>query len=507
MSLGKGKEAFLTIDCGTGSVRAAVVDSSGVIHSIRSAEINYQKVLGNGLEYNPETVWSDILNLLKSLIHEFSDIFEIAGISVTSQRNGCVLYDDNMKELIACPNIDMRVTPDTLETLSNYSEVIYRKTGRWPNVYFMAMRLFWIKHHQPRVFEKIKYASMINDWIAYRLTGRLCSEPTNAVESVLYNLHTGCWSNELKSILGIDKVQLPELVESASCIGNILSEVQEVIGLKNKIGAYLAPADTQSALIGCGMTEIGDVGVVNGSTTPVLMLTSNPVFDNEKHRTWTDPYWNSLFALESNCGRSGFIYHKFVNNLNQFLTVLGIDKIFTEAEIEKISVGSGLNKSTLMFPGTAICNFSVPVLAKNFLQHDFSNENLFTQYFTAGVEAIAFASLANIKQLEDICSIKCRKVYLTGGGARSPYFRAIIASLRSDVEVVYPETFETTSLGAAIAGFSVKNKQQHDLSEYVKTFNLTHNSSFLKIQDIDMLGQRYESWVSLYKKNSYIDPR
>lgn len=522
-------EVILTVDCGTGSVRVAAVDNMGVILAIKSRTISYtpskvsthrkqkgfledvpgstfkgsdlSKKVSGGLDFDPVSLRKDILFLLAEVIVAVQKDKRIVGISITSQRNGCVGYNEHMQEVFACPNIDSRVTQESLKTLPIGGEEFYSITGRWPNVFFPAMRLYWLKKNDPVLFKKIRYLSMINDWIAWLLSGKLKAEPSNAVETMLYDLQHKNWSISIIHSLGLDQIQMPELISSGSRVGSVKTTLLTELGLKQPVDIFLAPADTQSALLGCGLNGAGAVGIVNGSTTPVLMLTDELLFDN-LHRTWTDPYWENTYALESNCTRTGIYYHKYVENLNEFLRIIGCDKTFNERELETLLVDEQTNSSTLLFPGTTICDFSKPTRAKNFILHDFENRNLFTEFFRAGVETIAFATVANIRQLEKITGFHPQSITITGGGARSSYYRSIIAQLCMDIPVYSSKEFETTSIGAATVAFADRYGKRNDIRGLLNDMQLLPQKEDQPDEVNQSLSDKYEAWVMNISKYS-----
>lgn len=511
------EEIVIAVDCGTGSVRVAAIDFHGVLHSLHSKKLYYQKsvwdrnaqsfaesgenTIPGALEYSPEQLWQLIKELLVAVIEEIPNKDLLVGISVSSQRNGSVFYNERFDELCLYPNIDKRVTPDIINSLPITGPEYYNITGRFPNIFFPAVRLAWMKQYMPNLYSQISSVSMIHDWIAFKISGELKSEPTNAVESLFYDVAAGTWSDTLKQKFNLQNFTLPELIPSGSVVGKVKDGLLSEIGLTQAVDVYLAPADTQCALLGSGVVDPGAVGVVNGSTTPVLMITDEPVFD-DKFRTWTDPYWENLYALESNCTASGIFYLEYVRNLNKFLNILGFSKEFHEAEIEKLLVDGQPNTSTLLFPGTRICDFSQSTGAKNIILHDFQNFNLFTDFFRAGVETLAFASVANIRQLEEISKKQVTSITLTGGGAKSTYYCTLVSKLSPQIKVFHTKEIETTSIGAAVAAFADRYGKRTDMGSIFREMGKKPEEvEEMSLSESDeSLDKRYEAWVDAYQK-------
>lgn len=492
--------ACLVVDLGTGSLRVSLVSEFGKILSTLKNDLVYIRK-GSAVEFRLEKLYEEVIRMIRKTVAAKPVNIDILGISVTSQRNGCVFYDAGMKEIFGCPNIDGRVSTDLVERMFRYGRKIYEETGRWVYGNSPAMRLLWMMENHPDIYDKIKFVSMLNDWLAFRLTNNIFSEHTNAAETMLYNITDRSWSETLKQLFRTEAVTTPPLVDPGSIVGYLIPACADECGLDNELPVFLGPADTQCAMIGSGVMKPGEIAVVNGSTTPVIMVTKEPVFDRF-FRTWTDIYVDGLCALESNCRRSGIVYKKLLSDFNEILDTVGAHVQLDPRDIESLFHRFHQNTATYLFMGSSLCDFSKNDVFKNVLYHDFQEYSVFTHIFSAAIENIAFSVIANIHQLRDITCIGPARIVLTGGGSDSAYFRWIVSNVLSECEVVHTVQQETTSIGAALSAFAANGGFSGTLHEYSKRCAVYSSIKKDDTKSGRLVRDRFLGWMSIMEKHN-----
>ena len=130
---------------------------------------------------------------------------DIKGISTDSMREGFILYDENQKELIGFSNIDARAKEEVISLKKEHPELemeIYLETGE-TFALSAVPRLLWVKKNKPELYNRAKYMNMINDWIVFKLTGKIVSEPSNSSTSGLFNLAERKWLPEVANKCGL----------------------------------------------------------------------------------------------------------------------------------------------------------------------------------------------------------------------------------------------------------------------------------------------------------------
>ncbi len=331
--------------------------------------------------------------------------------------------------------------------------MIYDHTARWPDVFFPAVRLLWLRDNRPDDYAAVTHALMVNEYFIYKLTGRMCSEWTNAAETLLFETGKLAWSDKLISLLGLEHLKMNDLIAPGDVAGELKPELASLLGLP-RVPVIAAVSDTQAATLGSGMVNLGDVVAVNGSTTPVMMIEDHFLMDPQR-RIWVDPYVRGLWLLESNCLQSGMVHRKLMDHLTELIRMLPGQENFDRNDLYKLLEKlEDRTDGVVSFFGCR--RFHVSRRESRRLEITFPNEqiNIFAAILPSYVENLAFAIASNLEQLEEISGRTVRRVCLTGGGSRSSHLRKIMPVLLEDREVMVTKDLETTSRGAAIQAWT-----------------------------------------------------
>lgn len=301
-------QGYLIFDIGTGNMRVAVVSLNGIIKAIERADIEYQSDprFPQSLHFDPDFIWKSILQLARKALHRASSV-EIVAVTSTSQRQGIVMMDQDGKPSLGFPNIDFR-GEEFAKALPD-KQSIYEKTGRWPTGLFSGMSLSFVRTYEPELFHKIACFCSISDWITYQLSGILCYEPSQATETLLYDVRKNRWCHELAASLNLPESILPQLLPSGTCLGRILPEQAEELGISPEAKVVVGGADTQVAVKHI-TSRVGESVIVSGTTTPIVKIVDQFVMDKQA-RTWTNSHIETgKWLVEGNCGVSGLNYQK-----------------------------------------------------------------------------------------------------------------------------------------------------------------------------------------------------
>ena len=181
-----------------------------------------------------------------------------------------------------------------------------------------------MKEETPQLFERIRSACGIADWLAYRLTGDMTMDATLAMESGVGALTTGQPAEAIAEKLGIDVSIFPPVSKSGSVVGKMSKVASDQLGLPEGIPVVKAGPDTQTALVGMGVSEPGHAGIATGWSTPVQCVTKHPTFDSTR-TLWTGRHVVShKWVVEGNSGVMGGAY-------DWLISMLGSTQDLTEA--------------------------------------------------------------------------------------------------------------------------------------------------------------------------------
>ncbi len=496
-------EYLLTLDFGTGTGRCLIFSITGELISHTSEEWKYNEnwlPFGDNkvpqLDFDPDIFWKILCNLTKQAIKKSNiNHQDIVAISSTSMRHGCVFLDKNGNELYAMPNVDARAFMEGMEMQGKYKEKIQQITGHMPPIIYVPARLAWIKNKKPEIYQKIDKFLMINDWILFRLTGQYVSEPSNACESMLLDVHSRKWSKELMELLDIPDTITPNLKESGSLIAEeIESDIAKQMGISAKIKVVVGGADTQCALLGTKTIKPGQSCAVAGTSTPFQIVTNKAQIDMN-YRIWTGCHVvPNMWVIDSDAGETG-------HNLRWFKKIFKLDFPEIDKLAEQAPPGSGGFLANL---GGSIANYGnlaeigyggflipLPIISTEIFQAEICRGLL---------ENMAYIIKANAEQVEEISGLKVGEedIALTGGQARSNIFATILTNVLGNPIKIF-KIKEGTALGSAILA-SIGAGIYKNFDEAVN--NMVHLEKTVKPDKILTKTYRklFKKWKKIYNQ-------
>lgn len=446
----KGKY-FLALDAGTGAGRCAIFDPSGRMAGRAYQEWRYYPLEGvpGACEFDPRDFWSTLAGLARQAIST-SNITadEVAAVSCASQRQGMVLLDRQGREMQGIPNADRRASSEARQLREDWGKRFYGTAGRWPGDLHPASKLAWFKKHDPAALDRMSYFLTLSDWVAYRLTGEVASEPTGAAETCFMDVCEPAWWPGVAAEMGISPESLPPLRRAGEVLGGVQSDAAAQCGLRKGTPVVIAGADTQCGSLGAGATEQGQVAMIAGTSTPVHLVLAAPIFDI-LGRTLTNCHLvQKRWILESNALITGQTY-RWLRDLcfpeqpasasyemmdsEASRAPLGARGLlaFAGASVMDAAHGSLLPRGGIFFPLPLATAISRGCLARALL------------------ESHAFAVRANVEQLEEVSSLRFESILGAGQGSRSRLWTRMVASL-TGLPVHLARESETTALGAAM---------------------------------------------------------
>jgi len=494
---------FLVIDLGTGGIHASLVGEDMRILDSGYEAVSYSKPeRGPGWEFEPDALFHRTLNLaVQVLSRTISARERCLGLAVTSQRHGMVLVDGSGKELLGCPNMDNRAAETAEKVAREYGPYIYDITGRWPDYYFPAIRLAWMREKDPERFSRVERILMINEWLVWRLTGTARSEPTNAAETLLLDLPSRRWSSELQKMFQLENLRLNELIVSGAAAGGLSTAAASSLGLPEGLPVHLSHADTQAAVLGTGAAA-GDVVIVNGSTTPSVRIVDSFPKD-PKRRVWITPFLEGSWLIEANANISGMAYRRliasYVELISSALKDLGLsadEQRLAEAAAKRVHWDHG----GIGFWGPRVSDVKISKRSDTILVTD-GSANPYEAILPSFLENLAFSVHENILLADSVAGSGDSTIFLTGGGSRNDYFTGLICSLFPERAVVRTRVLETTSIGAALSVLNAALGRE-GTRKIRDSLRLAVDSMKPLVPAADA-KRRLEAWVRHYKEIVY----
>lgn len=461
------KKYIVALDQGTTSCRAIVYDkNANPINSAQKEFPQYYPMPGL-VEHDAEKIFRCQLNVLESVLID-SDIKkeEIAAIGITNQRETVVIWDKiTGKPVYNAIVWQCRRTAGMCEKLKKdgYEKIIKEKTGLLIDAYFSATKIKWILDNVPnlrqKAYEGTLMAGTIDTWLIWKLSGGKCfvTDVTNASRTMLFNIHTLQWDNDLLELFDIPRSILPE-VKDSSCI--YCNTDSSLVGYEIPIASAIG--DQQAALFGQGCFEKGDVKNTYGTGCFMLMNTSNVLVESERLLTTIALGINGQieYALEGSVFIGGALIKWLRDELELISSAPEIDELAATVSdsngvfIVPAFVGLGTPYWDMFARGT-ICGLTRGVKKAHICR--------------ASLEAIAFEVKDVLDAMIQDSKTEITSLNVDGGASVSD----IMLQFQSDIMNVCvnrPQNIETTALGAAyLAGLAtgfwkdkseIKNKRR-----------------------------------------------
>ena len=431
---------YIGIDLGTSAVKLLLMDGEGKIHRIVSREYPLSFPQPGWSEQNPEDWVRETFAGLRELVTD-RERGQVAGIGCGGQMHGLVVLDD--EDRVIRPAIlwnDGRTAKETewLNTVVG-KEKLSSLTANIAFAGFTAPKILWMRENEPENFRRIRKIMLPKDYLNYRLTGVHSCDYSDASGMLLLDVKNKTWSEEMLKICGISEAQMPRLFESFDCIGTLLPDVAETLGLPKEVKVCAGAGDNAAAAIGTGVVGEGGCNISLG--------TSGTIFISSE-KFGVDPN-NALHAFAHADGG----YHL----MGCMLSAASCNKWFCEDVLHTEDYAAEQKDIT---PEKLGCNrvFFLPYLmGERSPINDVDARGTFTgltmdstrsDMMQAVLEGVAFAIRDSLEVARSL-GLDLKKSRICGGGAKSPLWREIMANV-CNLELEMIESEEGPGYGGAM---------------------------------------------------------
>lgn len=445
---------ILALDQGTTSSRAIVFDKQGNIISVAQKEFTQYFPKPGWVEHDPIEIWSTQTGVAAEVIAKKGlNVENIAAIGITNQRETVLVWDKNTGKPIYNAIVwqDKR-TSDYCDELKNQgkNDLVRQKTGLVIDSYFSGTKVKWILDNVAGAREKAEAGELIlgtiDTWLVWNFTKgeQHITDVSNASRTMLFNINTMEWDDELLELLTIPKSMLPKVKSSSEVYGHTNSTFYDA-----KIPISGIAGDQQAALFGQMCTKPGMVKNTYGTGCFMLMnIGEKPIMSN--NNLLTTVAWKingkTTYAFEG----SIFIAGAVVQWLRDSLKI-----IRNSAEIEKLA--SSVKSSEGVYFVPAFAGLGAPHWNQRAQGTIFglTRGSTDAHIARAALEAIAYQTMDILKAMEADAEISIKELRVDGGAT----INNMLMQFQADVlntETVRPKIVETTAMGAAfLAGLAV----------------------------------------------------
>jgi xylulokinase len=371
---------------------------------------------------------------------------------------------------------------------------IFKITGLNLDASHVAPKIRWLADNEPEVYLKAAHFLLPGSYAAYFLTGEMAVDHSNASSTMLMDIHTKSWSEDLCDRFGIPVERLAPIQPSLTEIGTLRAEVAELMGLNSSTRIILGSGDEHAACLGAGVARPGLVCDIAGTAEPVCVSSTEIIFDPtglvETH-CHADP---ELWLLENPGFASGANYRWFRDEFSavevQSAAVKGISPYELLNELAaKVPAGSDGMVFLPCLMGALAPTWNAAARGTYF---GFTLAHTRAHFVRALLEGSAYAVRDITDQMQNI-GLSLEQIRVVGGGAQSRLWRQIKADV-TGLPVALPQTTETTALGAgmlAMTGIGLTDSLDEAATQTVQIIDVLEPN--LKSQSC------YEDYYQLYR--------
>ena len=444
----------LAIDQGTTSSRTILFDHEGNIRSVAQKEFTQIFPKPGWVEHNPQEIWaSQATTMTEALTNVNAKGSDIVAVGITNQRETTIVWDAETGEPVYNAIVwQDRRTADYCDELRarGLTDMIRSKTGLILDPYFSGTKVRWILENVPGARERANAGKLrfgtVDSWLVWNLTGgrHHVTDVSNASRTLLFNIHTLEWDDEMLELLGVPRSMLPEVRSSSEIYGythaRIFSFDVPIAGIAG---------DQQAALFGQMCTQPGDVKNTYGTGCFLLMNTGEQAITS-KNNLLTTIAWKIgdkvNYALEG----SIFVGGSVVQWLRD-----GLKVIASSADSEALATSVPDNGGVYFVP--ALTGLGAPhwdPFAKGTIT-GITRGTEVGHIVRAALEGIAFQTMDIVGAMQADAQVSLGDLKVDGGASRNDFLMQFQADVL-ETNVVRPTCVETTAKGAAyLAGLAV----------------------------------------------------
>jgi glycerol kinase len=480
---------ILAIDQGTTSSRAIIFDHKGQIKGVAQKEFTQIFPQPGWVEHDPNEIWATQAGVAAEVTSKLGiNGTNIKAIGITNQRETTIVWDRTTGEAVYNAIVwqDRRTAPfcDQLKK-DGHTDTIRSKTGLVIDAYFSASKIRWILDNVEGARKKAEAGELafgtVDSWLVWKFTrGHVhATDITNASRTMLFNIITQQWDDELIALFDIPKSMLPEVKQSSEIYGETATTI-----FASKIPIAGIAGDQHAALFGQMCTEKAMVKNTYGTGCFMLMNIGDK-FIESKNNLLTTIAWKINGKIQYAFEGSIFIGGAVVQWLRD-----GLGIIKTSAEVEQLALSVKDSQGVYFVP--AFAGLGAPYWKPDVRGTivGLSRGTTAGHIARAALEAIAYQTMDVLKAMEADAGMEIKELRVDGGATANNLLMQFQANLLN-CKVIRPNVVETTALGAAyLAGLAVGYWK--DVAEIQQLWE--SEKDFTPAADLPWVNKAVEGW-------------
>jgi len=435
---------FLGIDISTTATKTLLMDSSGEVVAVASSEYPYETPRPLWSEQHPDLWWqATVVSIRQALAQSGVNPARVAGVGLTGQMHGLVLLDaegqvlrpailwNDQRTGAQCDEIHRRLGKERLIALTGNDAL----TG------FTAPKILWVQEHEPDLFARVRHILLPKDYVRYKLTSAYATDRAGAAGTLLFDIKARDWSAEVLDALQIPAAWLPQTHEGPEVTGRVSAGAAQATGLNAGTPVVGGGGDQAAQAVGVGAVEPGIIALTLGTSGVVFASTDRPLVEPEGR-------------LHAFCHAVPGRWHL----MGVMLSAAGSLRWYRD------TVAPGVDFDALLAPAAGVPAGSEGLLFLPYLTGErtphpdplargafvgLTVRHTRPHLTRAVLEGVAFGLRDSFELIKSTGLAEIRQVRISGGGAKSPLWRQILADVLG-VKLATVNTAEGAAYGAAL---------------------------------------------------------
>lgn len=407
---------YLGLDLGTSGLKGVVIDDKGNVVAQESSSLTVSSPHATWSEQDPLSWWQACVEVIEQLQQRL-DLSKLKALGLSGQMHGATLLNGQGEVLRPCILWNDGRSQSQCEALMEECPELLTRSGNLAMPGFTAPKIRWVQENEPDIFAQLAFVLLPKDYLAYRLTGTMSTDCSDAAGTLWLNPQTRQWDDVLLAATGLTQANMPRVYEGCERVGVLSQEVSQMLGLP-QLPLVAGGGDNAAGAVGMGVTNPGQ-GFISLGTSGVYFTVS------ESHKA------NPQNTVHAFCHALPNRWHQMgvtlsaANSLSWFAKLVGKSVPELLDALEDLEI----QRTSVVF---------LPYLSGERTPHNdpFANGQFIgltnstnTESMTLAIlEGVAF-SLLDCQNALSSAGSAVEELSLIGGGARSAMWRQIISNV------------------------------------------------------------------------------
>lgn len=455
------------VDIGTTNTKAVLYDENG--RSLAHAQATYSLLTPDSdiAEQNPDDILEAVKTVLIKVIRMSHQVGSLSFIALSAQMHSLILVNNKMAPITKSITWADNRAKQCAERLKMHQKgmQIYHNTGTPIHAMSPLCKLLWLKETYPDLFKSAYKMIDIKTYIIYHLTEECVMDMSIASATGFFNIHHKEWDEDALSLIELERHKLPHVVPTTHCL-KLTEQVKNVLNLQDSIPLVIGASDGVLSNLGVNSIQPGEVAVTIGTSGAIRTVVKRPVLDplgrtfcyilDESHYVIGGPVNNGAVTLQ-------WLGEKVLHNPHHMDDCINYEDMLQQAN--SVPIGSD---GLIFHP--YLSGERAPIWSSNakgsFIGLTLAHHQ--GHLVRAVMEGVLFNLYTVLMTLSQISNVTPTVIKATGGFSKNVLWRQMMSDI-FNCQVIFPEDYESSCLGAVILGKKALGYQEiyQNLSHWV----------------------------------------